>query len=159
MYLINTQQITIILYNYDELVCSLIDSLGNVLWCLFDLAANLHPAPVCCQARGSLDFHPQRRRSALVTVTVTCGWHFPVPVTAQRPCDPSNCCPSAACPAVSVCPCRKELSVEQPHNIPCSSPGPGMLPVRDHSTGCTCCSHVELIQILQYFPNLLEGTQ
>ena len=70
MYLINTQQITIILYNYDELVCSLIDSLSNVLWCLFDLDANLHCATVSCQMHGCLDFHLHHLQSPLVLIAV-----------------------------------------------------------------------------------------
>lgn len=85
MYLINTQQITIILYNYDELVCSLIDSLSNVLWCLFDLDANLHPATVSCQTRGCFDFHLRHLHSPLVIVLVTLQWDVSCAVFPWRP--------------------------------------------------------------------------
>lgn len=112
MYLINTQQITIILYNYDELVCSLIDSLSNVLWCLFDLDANLHPATVSCQVPGCLDFRLHRRHSPPVTIAVTLRGDVSHPISLWLPqchSDPShgaepapNCCPSAACPATSA---------------------------------------------------------
>lgn len=112
MYLINTQQITIILYNYDELVCSLIDSLSNVLWCLFDLDANLHPATVSCQVPGCLDFYLHHWHSLLVTIIVTlqCDVSHPISLwLLSCHSDPShrgelapNCCPSAACPAMSA---------------------------------------------------------
>lgn len=106
MYLINTQQMTIILYNYDELVCSLIDSLSNVLWCLFDLEANLHPATVSCQTHGCLDFHPHHSHSPLVIIVVILRGVVSCTITPvpHSCCEVApSCCPSAACPSMTLC--------------------------------------------------------